>query len=620
MNKNKFILKLLVIIMISIFLAFPTATSISYQIKIEKNEKNMSIGDPPANFDLRNVNGENYVTGVRDQGSYGTCWTFGTMASLEGNLLMTGNWELAGETGEPDLSEAHLDWWNGFNTYNNDDDPGGGGLDPHYGGDFRVSSAYIIRGEGAIREIDAPYSNLPNPPARYDSNYHHYIPRDIEWYVAGEDLSNINTIKYKIMTEGVISTALCYDGSFIENMGGYYAHYQPPSSSYDPNHGIAIAGWDDNKLTPAPEPGAWLCKNSWGDNWGPENGYFWISYYDKCCGQHSEMGAVSFQDVQYEPFQSIYYHDYHGWRGTITEISEAFNSFETTIDETLIAASFFTAEDDVDYEVIVYDDFIDNELQNEISSASGNLEHYGYHTIDLDYPVSFQANEDFYIYVSLSSGGHPIDRTSEVPVLLGGSSRTIVKSKANPGESFYKERSTWQDLYNYEFENPTWDKTANFCIKALTGEYVPQVPYLKCDGELIWEDEIAGSLVIGNFKVKNVGDSFSRLNWAVKDWPNWGEWTITPMSGYNLRPEDEEVTIDVSVLIPDETESEFLGDIIIENKEDSNNYDIISVKLTTPRSKESNLNNLQKLLSHFPIFQHFISLQHILNRILKLNL
>lgn len=46
----------------------------------------------PENFDWRNVEGVNYISGVRDQASCGSCYAFASLAMMEARLrLVTRN-------------------------------------------------------------------------------------------------------------------------------------------------------------------------------------------------------------------------------------------------------------------------------------------------------------------------------------------------------------------------------------------------------------------------------------------------------------------------------------------------------------------------------------------------
>jgi C1A family cysteine protease len=434
-----------------------------------------------ASFDLRNIGA---VTPVRIQKG-GTCWTHATMAAIESNMLMNDAWRAAGEDGVPNLAEYHLDWWNGFNQHNNDDlsPPEGSGLEVHMGGDYRVASAYITRGEGVVRNIDAQ-SYLFSPPRR-SSRYHYFYVPDIEWFVLQPDMGNINQIKQNIMDNGAMATCLCSDSAFIDKR---YTQYQPPESDMDPNHGVAIVGWNDYKITAAPGRGAWLCKNSWSE-FMQIGGYFWISYYDKHAGHDPEMGAVAFKGVEPMPYDSIYYYDYHGWRDTLNDCSEAINVFQAARAEYLKAVSFATAADDVEFKVAVYGGFDGGQPVDLLGAVQGTISHIGFHTVDLPAPIALSQGDDFYIYVWLAHGGHPIDRTSLVRVLLDGPRftldpfedwhdpyyyydnldvsevATLVESSAEPGQSYYRNGGEWLDLYYRDMGE--YSGTANFCIKGL---------------------------------------------------------------------------------------------------------------------------------------------------------
>jgi len=289
---------------------------------------------------------------------------------------------------------------------------------------------------------------------------------------------------------------------------------------------------------------------------------------------------------------------------------QAFNIFTAEDNEILGAVSFYTAVDNVDYTLKIFDSFEDGILIDELTTQSGFIEFTGFHTIDLDTIIELVNGDDFVIYVELSDGGHPFDRTSEIPVLLGATyTGTQVNSAANPGESYYHcEEGTWQDIYYYDFEDLDWKGTANFCIKGL----ISKISELKCEGSISWTKVKPGETVTDSFTVENVGESFSKLDWEITEWPSWGVWTFTPDEGDDLTPEAGSITVEVSVVAPDEKDNEFTGNIKIVNKKDSSNDYVIQISLSTTKNKSINTPVINLLQSHQNIFSR---LQHIIDNL-----
>lgn len=499
----------------------------------------------PVTYDLRNVDGIPYVSLVRSQQG-GTCWTHGTMAAIESNMMKTGLWDSAEYFSGPDLSEYHLDWWNGFNRFYNQDI---GyypleGLAVHMGGDYRVATAYLSRGDGAVLNEDAPAYKSAAP--RRDTSYTYYYPRTVEWYQLKDDLSNIDLIKQKIMDHGAVGTCMYANNIFLDDSTNG-SFYQPPSDARDPNHSIAIVGWNDTIKTAASAPGAWLCKNSWGSDWGSswgEYGYFWISYYDKHAGRNPEMGCVSFQEVEVMKYDSIYYHDYHGWRDTL-DVNEAANVFVAEARDTLVAVSFFAAADSVEYTIGIFRDRHDLINEDPVTTQSGIISYAGFHTVDLDEKVVLMEDDSFYVYLYLDKGGQPYDRTSVVPVLLDVPSiyrtaipaLTSVPSTASQNESIFKQNERWLDLQ-------TVNTTANFCIKALVkkGRFSLQEPLPESSSLLGIYPNPSNSRIVVDFQLShsatveiNLFDLRGRLigelaNKTLPEGYRWFEFDLSDLS------------------------------------------------------------------------------------------
>ena len=89
----------------------------------------------PTQYDLRQ---RGRVSAVRNQGSYGTCWSFAALAALESVLL---------PEEEAQYSVDHMTLNNGFNLTQED------------GGEYTMGMAYLAAWKGPVYEEDDPYGD-----------------------------------------------------------------------------------------------------------------------------------------------------------------------------------------------------------------------------------------------------------------------------------------------------------------------------------------------------------------------------------------------------------------------------------------------------------------------------
>jgi C1A family cysteine protease/PKD repeat protein len=330
-----------------------------------------SSDELPASYDLRTLG---LVTPVKNQGSGtfgGNCVAFATMGSVESGWLVRG-------AGTYDLSEQNIAACYGYLW------------DYGEGANHEMATAYLSRFSGPVLEAEDPY-NLQVHPCRSDLAPVALVP-EARWLP-----KNNNLIKQTIMDYGGLFCSVHIDDAGFDETSYSYVY----KGNVSPNHAWVVVGWNDIKLTPG-GVGAWIIKNSWGDNW-MQNGFVYCSYADT-----KIMSDVACFPERWniEDIDTLYMYDYLGAISSIgygDVISYGIAKFIAPEKQfiTKVGTHVNTEGTILDFEI--WDDFDGKILSNLITSKYNVYVSYpGYYTFDL--PVS--VNGDFYIKVKYHTPGN----------------------------------------------------------------------------------------------------------------------------------------------------------------------------------------------------------------------
>lgn len=325
----------------------------------------------PASYDLRTLG---LVTPVKSQGSGtfgGNCVAFATMGSIESGWLVRG-------AGTHDLSEQNIAACYGYLWAYGE------------GANHEMATAYLSRFSGPVLETEDPY-NLQVHPCRSGLTPAALVP-EARWLPR-----NNNLIKQTIMDYGGLFCSVHIDDAGFDETSSSYVY----KGTASPNHAWVVVGWNDIKLTPG-GIGAWIIKNSWGDNW-MQDGYVYCSYADT-----KIMSDVAYfpERWEIEEIDTLYMYDYLGAISSIgygDAITYGIAKFITPEEQFIIKVGTHVNTEGTILDFEIWDDFDGKILSNLITSKYDVFVSYpGYYTFDL--PAS--VNGDFYIKVKYHTPGN----------------------------------------------------------------------------------------------------------------------------------------------------------------------------------------------------------------------
>ena len=286
---------------------FPIVSSNNKNIEYYYDEEITEeiVSDLPEFFSWKNYNGKDWTTPVKNQyehGYCGSCWAFAPIATLESVVKIRENYT----DFNPDLSEQYV-----ISCLDAGNIKGCG----CFGGDpndvFKYIMETTIEGNncnGVVLESYFPYSSRLLryvPSSDILGGWEEYLIPISDWGIKllNNSIEERKWIKKTIIEKGPvvadIAVPLFLYSSFLPiidplHKWGFNNHdpdaYFPSGRPFISlvGHVVSIVGWKDN--VSIPNGGYWICKNSWGNNWGYDgfaNIEYGSMYIDKSNFFHS---------------------------------------------------------------------------------------------------------------------------------------------------------------------------------------------------------------------------------------------------------------------------------------------------------------------------------------------
>ncbi|EDV23587.1 Cathepsin B [Trichoplax sp. H2] len=260
-----------------------------FQLPIHVHE---DTSDLPKSFDSRDKwRMCPSIREIRDQGSCGSCWSFGAVESITDRICIHSNGKVKVHISAEDLMTCCTSCGMGCN----------GGFLPqawHYW----VNNGIVTGGQYHSHKGCQPYEipkcehhvkgpfkacgkELPTPKCsqKCQPGYNKTFNQDKHFGKKSYSITNnIQQIQKEIMMNGPVEAAFTVYADFPSYKSGVYQHTTGGPLG---GHAVKILGWGTENNTPY-----WLIANSWNPTWG-DKGYFKIIRGKDECGIESSIVA-----------------------------------------------------------------------------------------------------------------------------------------------------------------------------------------------------------------------------------------------------------------------------------------------------------------------------------------